>query len=214
VHTRIFERLYTRIGNDDDLEANISTFSTEMLEMADICQSADSNSLVVIDELGRGTSTVDGVSIACAICKHLLNENKCVTLMATHYTGLVEYLSGFPAVKPLYLNTDILQFETRHTFKLQSGVVQDIPYGILLAHQVGLPEDLLRRVQTIRRRLVDESEFSDSNIAKRAFRRRKLIMMTGAKIQDLLNEKENMEEASFKKLMDSVRDDFIREMNK
>lgn len=211
---RIFDRLYTRIGNDDDLDANISTFSMEMLEMADITKSADGRSLVIIDELGRGTSTVDGTSIACAICKHLLENNKCLALMTTHFTGLVEYLSGFPAVKPAYLNTELQQYTSKHTFKLQSGIVKDTPYGIALARQIGLPDGLLKRAEAIRRQLADDSEFSESNISKRAFRRRKLIMLTGSRIQALIREKENMDEETYSRLLSAIRDDFITEMNK
>lgn len=213
VAVRIFDRLYTRMGNDDDLDANISTFSMEMLEMADITKSADERSLVLIDELGRGTSTVDGTSLAIATCKHLLEHNKCITLIATHFTGLVEYLSGFPAVKALFLSTEVVHYSTRHTFRLGSGIIKDTPYGIALARQIGLPDSLLKRAEAVRRQLADDSEFSDSNISKRAFHRRKLIMITGARIQDLNREKENMDENTVNNLLSAIQTDFIREMN-
>ena len=86
---RIFDKLFSRIGNNDEIETNSSTFMVEMRETSYILNNLSDNSLVIIDELGRGTSVEEGVSICFAICEHLLKTNA-FTLMATHFIELTK----------------------------------------------------------------------------------------------------------------------------
>jgi DNA mismatch repair protein MutS len=146
----IVDRIFTRIGAQEDLAAGQSTFMVEMTETANILNNATARSLVILDEVGRGTSTYDGLSIAWAIVEYLHNKPKtrAKTLFATHYHELVELASTLPRVK----NYNVLVTEEDEKIVFLRKIVPgstDKSYGIHVAQIAGIPSSVLHRAQEI-----------------------------------------------------------------
>ncbi len=143
----VFDRIFTRIGASDNLSQGQSTFYVEMSELAYILNNATTKSLVILDEIGRGTSTYDGLSIAWATVKYLCNENyKITTLFATHYHELTE-LQSVEGVKNL--NVDVTEEDGNVVFlhKIVEGIASK-SYGIYVAKIAGVPTKLLTDAKT------------------------------------------------------------------
>lgn len=145
----LVDRIFTRIGAADNLAQGESTFMVEMLETAHILQSSTARSLLILDEVGRGTSTFDGVSIAWAICEHLAQGNiRPRTLFATHYHELTQLEDHFQGVK----NYNILVRETKDGIVFLRKVVRggsDRSYGIHVARLAGIPAEVTKRAEQI-----------------------------------------------------------------
>jgi DNA mismatch repair protein MutS len=146
----LVDRIFSRIGAQDDITAGQSTFMVEMLETANIVHHATRRSLVLLDEIGRGTSTWDGLAIARAVVEHLHNapELGCRTLFATHFhelTVLADYLPGVTCAR-----MDVLEEGDRVVFlhRVVPGGA-DRSYGIHVAELAGLPRALTRRAREI-----------------------------------------------------------------
>ncbi len=140
----IVDRLFTRIGASDELHAGQSTFMVEMTETANILNNATARSLVVLDEIGRGTSTLDGLSLAWAIAEHIAAEVKCRTLFATHYHELTDLANRFKGVRNL--NVAVREWEDQVVFlhRIVEGGT-DRSYGIHVARLAGVPRAVLER---------------------------------------------------------------------
>jgi DNA mismatch repair protein MutS len=138
----VFDRIFTRVGAADDLSRGQSTFMVEMSEAAHILRHATHRSLVILDEVGRGTSTVDGLAIASAILKDLAERVGCYSLFATHYHELVPFAAGLPTVRPM--RTEVLEQNGSIIFThlLRDGAA-DSSYGLEVARIAGLPETVL-----------------------------------------------------------------------
>ncbi|KFO81524.1 MutS protein 4, partial [Cuculus canorus] len=145
---RIAEQIFTRIGMDDDIETNASTFMKEMKEITYIIQNANDKSLIIIDELGRGTSAEEGIGICYAACEYLLNL-KAFTLFATHFLELC-HMDG------LYPNVENYHFEVQHvrssagnkekiayTYTLSKGYTEEKNYGLKAAEVSSLPSSII-----------------------------------------------------------------------
>jgi DNA mismatch repair protein MutS len=146
----IVDRIYTRVGASDNISAGESTFLVEMQEAANILNNATSKSLILLDEIGRGTSTFDGISIAWAITEYL-HENPTVrpkTLFATHYHELNEMASIFPRIKNF--KVEVREYDDKVIFlhKVSSGGA-DHSYGIQVAQMAGLPSFVTNRAKEI-----------------------------------------------------------------
>ncbi len=146
----VTDRVFTRVGAHDDLSAGMSTFMVEMTETANILNHATRASLVVLDEVGRGTSTYDGVSIAQAVVEHLHDSARlgCRTLFATHYHELTALADSLPRVR----NERVEVVEEGGTIRFQHRVVPggaDRSYGIHVAALAGLPPQLIARAREI-----------------------------------------------------------------
>ncbi len=143
------DRIFTRIGSSDNLAQGESTFMVEMLEMASILRTATSKSLLVLDEVGRGTATFDGVSIAWAFCEFLVQgKAKPRTLFATHYHELSQLEEHFPRIK----NYHITVKETKDSIVFLRKVVRggaDRSYGIHVARLAGIPDVVTKRAAEI-----------------------------------------------------------------
>jgi DNA mismatch repair protein MutS len=137
------DRIFTRIGASDDLAGGRSTFMVEMTEAAAILHNATARSLVLVDEIGRGTSTFDGLALAYAIARHLAESTRCYTLFATHYFELTQLASTLPNIANVHL--DAVEHKDRIVFlhKLEGGPA-DRSYGIHVAHLAGIPKDVVR----------------------------------------------------------------------
>ena len=142
----VFDRVFTRVGASDDLSRGLSTFMVEMTEAAEILREATSDSLVILDEVGRGTSTSDGLAIASAILEEIATRNASWTLFATHYHELVGSSAHLPSVKPV--QTEVLQQGAKIIFshRLIPGA-SGSSYGIEVARLAGVPEAVLERAR-------------------------------------------------------------------
>ncbi len=144
------DRIFTRIGAQDDLATGQSTFMVEMVETANILHHATPRSLVILDEIGRGTSTYDGLSIARAVVEYLHNNKRCGarTLFATHYHELVEVAKSLPRVQ--CLNVAVTEEDGRVVFlhKIVPGGA-DKSYGVHVAQLAGIPRPVIHRAEEI-----------------------------------------------------------------
>ena len=142
------DRLFTRIGASDELHSGQSTFMVEMTETANILNNASDRSLVILDEIGRGTSTLDGLSLAWAIAEHIASDVRCRALFATHYHELTDLAQRFRGVKNL--NVSVREWEDQVIFlhRIVEGGT-DRSYGIHVARLAGVPRDVLERARTL-----------------------------------------------------------------
>jgi DNA mismatch repair protein MutS len=144
----ITDRIFTRVGASDELARGQSTFMVEMTEAANILNNATSHSLVILDEIGRGTSTYDGLSLAWAIAEHLAKDIKARSLFATHYHELTELEDLLEGVKNF--NVLIREWQDQVVFlhKITPGGT-DKSYGIHVARLAGMPREVISRARTI-----------------------------------------------------------------
>jgi DNA mismatch repair protein MutS len=144
----LVDRLFTRVGASDNLVRGQSTFMVEMAETSAILHSASARSLVLLDEIGRGTSTYDGVSIAWAVTEHLHDRLQCKTIFATHYHELTQLDEQMPAVRNY--NVAVRETEDRVLFlhRLEPGGA-DRSYGIEVGRLAGLPDAVLGRAREV-----------------------------------------------------------------
>jgi DNA mismatch repair protein MutS len=140
--------LFTRIGASDELHRGQSTFMVEMTETANILNNATDRSLVILDEIGRGTSTLDGLSLAWAIAEHIAGGVRCRTLFATHYHELTDLAQRFKGVRNL--NVAVREWEDQVIFlhRIVEGGT-DRSYGIHVARLAGVPKQVLDRARQL-----------------------------------------------------------------
>ena len=148
----IADRLYSRVGAADDLARGRSTFMTEMIEAAAILNQAGPNSFVILDEVGRGTSTFDGLSIAWAVAEHLHGLNTCRALFATHYHEMTRLADELDHAANVSLKAKEWKGELVFLHTVGKGAA-DRSYGIEVARRAGLPERAIARARTILDRL-------------------------------------------------------------
>ena len=156
----ICDRVFTRIGASDDLAGGQSTFMVEMSETANILRNATADSLIILDEIGRGTSTFDGLSIAWAVVEYILNPKKvgAKTLFATHYHELSELEGRYEGVKNYCITVKEHGEDVIFLRKIQPGGA-DKSYGVHVARIAGVPKSVVSRAHEIQARL----EVSDIN---------------------------------------------------
>jgi len=147
-HVGVVDRLFTRLGSADDLAAGASTFMVEMTETAAILNQATSRSLVLLDEVGRGTSTWDGLSLAWAICEYLYEAVGARTLFATHYHELVDLADEFPAVRNLNVAVHEQGDDVVFLHRIVPGGT-DRSYGLHVARLAGVPQPVIERARRI-----------------------------------------------------------------
>lgn len=154
----VCDRIFTRVGADDDLARNRSTFMVEMAETARILQGATPRSLILFDEVGRGTSTYDGVAIAWALAEHLAqSSSRCPrTLFATHYHELTALSDRFAAIRNHHLAVKEKDGRVVFLFRVKEGACDD-SFGIHVAKMAGVPPSIVSRASEILRSLEDGS---------------------------------------------------------
>jgi DNA mismatch repair protein MutS len=165
----LLDRIFTRIGASDDLTRGQSTFMVEMCETANILNNATPRSLIILDEIGRGTSTFDGLSLAWSIVEHLHNQVGAKTLFATHYHELTELAARLPRLKNF--NVAVREWHEQIVFlrKIVEGGT-DKSYGIQVARLAGVPKGVLERAKEILGNL-EESELTPEGNVRQATRR-------------------------------------------
>ncbi len=156
--------LFSRLGASDDILRGQSTFMVEMSETAEILRHASEHSLIILDEIGRGTSTYDGLSIAWALVEHFVTRLKALTLFATHYHELIELAQTLPAAKNFTVRVESHKGKVQFLYELiETGATQS--FGIHVAELAGLPKDLLKRAREILGKL--EEQHHDHSLVER-----------------------------------------------
>ena len=163
----VVDKIFTRVGASDDLSMGQSTFMVEMMEVATILKEATANSLVILDEIGRGTSTYDGLSIAWAVAEYIADKEKCgaKTLFATHYHELIELADKQEGIK----NYSIAVKEKGEDIIFLRKIVEggtDESYGIHVARLAGVPKNVTKRANEILRSLERKSMLSGKKTEK------------------------------------------------
>ncbi|CAL4043355.1 DNA mismatch repair protein MutS [Buchnera aphidicola (Tetraneura ulmi)] len=142
----IIDKIFTRIGASDNLSYGQSTFMVEIKEMVSILNNATKNSLVIIDEIGRGTSIIDGFSLAWSCIKYLIEKINCMTLFSTHYFKITELSSKYNSIENLFFKVLKKNKKTFFLYKVQSGV-SNKSYGLLVSSLAGLPKLVIKEAK-------------------------------------------------------------------
>ena len=158
----VVDRIFTRVGAGDDISRGESTFMVEMVEIANILNNASPRSLVILDEVGRGTSTFDGLALAWAIAEHVHESVGCRALFATHYHQLTDLATRYPGVENRNVAVREWGDEIVFLHKIVEGGT-DRSYGIHVARLAGVPSEVLERARAILRDL----ERDEEDLAKR-----------------------------------------------
>jgi DNA mismatch repair protein MutS len=182
----LVDRIFTRIGASDDLTRGQSTFMIEMTETANILNNATPRSLVVLDEIGRGTSTFDGLSLAWSIVEHLHNQVGARTLFATHYHELTELAARLPRLKNF--NVAVREWHDQIVFlrKIVEGGT-DKSYGIHVARLAGVPKEVLERARQILANLEESELTPEGNVRPQTRQRGKLQNLAPPPQMDLFH---------------------------
>lgn len=171
--------LFARISTDDNIEANVSTFASEMREMAFILRNSEKRSLIIIDELGRGTSTTDGLAIAIAIAESLI-ETGAFVWFVTHFRDLPRILVERAGVVNLHLAVHISAdaSKMKMLYKIANGYEEESFYGLGLARVVNLPEQVMDMAAEVSTALNERNKARKSNAKALAVARRRKLVLT------------------------------------
>ena len=189
----IVDRIFTRVGASDDLASGQSTFMVEMNEMAHILRSATAHSLIILDEIGRGTSTFDGLSIAWAVVEYLVDQQKigAKTLFATHYHELSELEGRLPGVVNYRISVKEHGEDVIFLRKIERGGA-DKSFGIHVAHLAGLPRPVIMRAHEILARLetndVNQTSIGQNILGDELEKKPKQVNLFEAPAMDLVEE--------------------------
>ena len=157
----VVDKIFTRVGASDDLTAGQSTFMVEMSEVADILKNATKQSLVILDEVGRGTSTFDGISIARAVAEQIANSRilGCKTLFATHYHELIELENLIQGIKNYSVSVKKRGEDIKFLRKIVPGGIDD-SYGIEVAKLAGIPQRVITRAKELLGEMENQTGFN------------------------------------------------------
>ncbi len=195
------DQIFTRIGASDDLAGGRSTFMVEMTEAANILHNATQQSLVLMDEVGRGTSTFDGLALAFAIARYLLEKNRCYTLFATHYFELTRLTEEFSQA----VNVHLQAVEHKHHIVFLHAVNEgpaSQSYGLQVAALAGIPEQVIKVARTHLMKLEQENSgrnlqgdlFSEGVVAAEMLQEHPALLKLRIIIPDELSPKEALEQ--------------------
>lgn len=207
--------IFARVSMEDSIEKNLSSFSVEMREMAFILRNIDDKCLAIIDELGRGTSSRDGLAISCAMAEALI-QSKASVWFATHFTELARALAGRPGVLNLHLAVDLSVTDeglsqTTMLYKATNGTLDDSSfYGINLARAMGLPQAFIKKAEEVAHDLRRKREANrQSSESKKLQQRRRLVL----NLYDALQmAKDSNNETSLSGYLSSLKEEFIEKM--
>lgn len=216
--TPVFHQLFARVSTDSAVEANVSTFAAEMRDIAHILRNIEPRSLVIVDELGRGTSTTDGLAIAIAIAEALI-ESGAFVWFVTHFRDLPRILAERAGVVNLHLSVNFSRDEhaevtkMKMTYKISDGPIpaENQFYGLALAKAICLPERVVEVATQVSEALNERNEARKSEArALAVVRKRRLIL--GLKEQLDLARDSQMEGRELRLWLKSLRDEFLVRM--
>jgi DNA mismatch repair protein MutS len=169
------DRIFTRIGASDHLTRGRSTFMVEMTETAIILNSATRRSLIVLDEIGRGTATFDGLSLAWAVIEHIQSQIQAKTLFATHYHELTELADLLPGIRNYHVT--VKETESRIIFlrTIEAGPANR-SYGIEVARLAGIPANVTARAREILKKHEENERQLSDNLTVRVKRKTRVIV--------------------------------------
>ena len=208
----IFHQLFTRVSVDDSGETNASTFSLEMREMAFILRNVNDKSMVIVDELGRGTSTRDGLHIAIAISEALI-ESQAFVWFVTHFRELPRILKERAGVVNLHLAVDFQPEQDRITmlYRVADGYCEEEGYGIAMARVVKLPRDVIETAMEVSREIREkEKTRKKSSKAIAIARRRRLILNMHEQLG--IAQESQLEGNELRVWLKGLQDEFVRRM--
>jgi DNA mismatch repair protein MutS len=189
----VTDRIFTRIGASDVLTKGQSTFMVEMIEVSNIIHNATEKSLILLDEVGRGTSTFDGISIAWAVAEHILKEIHARTLFATHYNELTELSLTHDGVRNYNVSVKEWGDEIIFLRKIEQGPA-DKSYGIQVARLAGIPNEIIKRAKEVLANLEKEElnelgkpRFANGQKKKGSFQLDLFSSVTDAVITEIMN---------------------------
>ena len=208
----ISHQLFARIATSDDLDANVSTFAAEMREMAFILRNIQPRSMVIIDELGRGTNTTDGLAIAIALAEALISSNALVWFV-THFHDLAQILAQRSGVINLHLASDIAPDSSKMTmqYRITEGPVPHRRYGIALAQIADLPEAVWSKAREVSKEMDRLARRRNSSSRALAIAQKRKLLLS-LREQLLLVRQESMDDATLRALLVKMQDDFALRM--
>ena len=177
----IFDKIFTRIGASDDLVSGESTFMVEMNEANMAIKKATENSLILFDELGRGTATFDGMALAQSIIEYIHDNIKCKTLFSTHYHELTDLENNLKHLKNIHVSAHLEEGNITFLHKIEEGSI-DKSYGIHVARLAGLPDNLIKRADQI------------LNVYENKERKRDIKIQEALPLDDLVQKESPVEE--------------------
>lgn len=203
----IIRQLFARISLDDNIEANVSTFAAEMREAAFILRNIDRESMAIVDELGRGTSTRDGLAIAIAIAEALV-ESRAFVWFVTHFRDLPKILAERNGVVNLHLAVDNSEEDKMEPlYRVSSGSVQDEHYGLKLARVLALPRDVIEHAELV-------SSTLDNAMRKKKDQGASIAIVTARKRRLLLNLKEHLLQAKNGSMNDGDLTQWLKDLQR
>jgi DNA mismatch repair protein MSH4 len=203
----IIRQLFARVSLDDNIEANVSTFAAEMREAAFILSNIDGQSMAIVDELGRGTSTRDGLAIAIAIAEALV-ESRALVWFVTHFRDLPKILAERNGVVNLHLAVDNTEDEKMEMlYRVSSGAVQDEHYGLKLARVIPLPLDVIEHAELI-------SATFDQAMKKKKSEGASSAIIVARKRRLLLNLKEHLAQAKDGSMNDEDLTQWLKDLQR
>ncbi|XP_052784733.1 mutS protein homolog 4-like [Mya arenaria] len=211
---RIANQIFSRIGSDDDLETNSSTFMMEMREINYIVQTVSTSSLIIIDELGRGTSVEEGVGLCFSICEYLL-KTKAFTFFVTHFPELTTLDSLYPNVENYFFeiqrsfSTEANSDKVIYTHILAKGKTQEKHYGIQLAEISTLPQSVIKEAKQLALKLAEEKKNNERN-DKELCRQRAVFKLANRLVQAARSSQ--LDEDSLRQYVTSLRKKYLDEM--
>ena len=158
----IIDKIFTRIGASDDLVAGQSTFMIEMMEANNAIMNATKNSLILFDELGRGTATYDGIALAQSILEYINENIKCKTLFSTHYHEITSLDSKYPSIKNVHVSAELDNNNLVFLHKVKNGAI-DKSYGIHVAALANMPDSLIKRAGEILKQYENKGKNGSKN---------------------------------------------------
>ncbi|EIT80121.1 mismatch repair ATPase MSH4 [Aspergillus oryzae 100-8] len=208
----IVHQLFARVSTADDLEANVSTFAAEMREMAFILRNIESRSMVIVDELGRGTSTTDGLAIAIAIAEALV-ESHALVWFVTHFHDLAVVMAERSGVVSLHLAAEISPDTSKMTmlYKIAEGPETNRSYGLALAKLVDLPPGVLEYAQTVSEKMNQIAQRRHSKSRALAVSRKRNLILS-LKEQLLQARDGKLEGETLRKWLKRLQDEFALRM--